>query len=53
MIRLWEFLRDGCWHHWRARSLSNLVNGNDPIPYGTRYTYQCDKCHRIKIQDVK
>lgn len=52
MIRLWEFLRDGCWHKWRARGLSNLVKGSDPTPYGTRYTYQCDKCHCIKKQDV-
>ena len=54
MIRLWEFLIHGCWHEWRARSMSQLVrsrSGKD-VPYGDRYTYQCDKCHRIKKQDV-
>jgi hypothetical protein len=53
MLRLWEFFIHGCWHKWRARSLGNLVNRGSDIPYGTRYTYQCDKCHRIKILDVK
>jgi hypothetical protein len=52
MIRLWEFLIHGCWHDWRARSMTELVRSGKEIPYGTRYTYQCEKCHRIKKQDV-
>lgn len=52
MIKLWEFLVHGCWHNWRARDMHNLVRTGNPVPYGTRYTYQCEKCHRIKKQDV-
>ena len=52
MIRLWEFLIHGCWHQWRARSAGDLVRKVGNIAYGTRYTYQCEKCHRIKKQDV-
>lgn len=52
MIRLWEFLVHGCWHDWRARSAGDLVRKVGNIAYGTRYTYQCEKCHRIKKQDV-
>ena len=52
MIKLWEFLLHGCWHHWRARDMHNLVRTGNPTPYGTRYVYQCEKCHRIKKQDV-
>lgn len=52
MIRLWELLVHGCWHHWRARDKHDLVRSGSAIPHGTRYVYQCDKCHRIKKQDV-
>lgn len=54
MIRLFEFLIDGCWHHWRAMEKVKLVSSStDQIGYGMRYTYQCSKCHCIKKQDVK
>lgn len=52
MIRLWEFLIHGCWHDWQARSARELVGGASGIAYGTRYTYQCEKCHRIKKIDI-
>ena len=51
MIRLWEFLIHGCWHDWRARGAGDLTN-KVGRPFGTRYIYQCEKCHRIKKQDV-
>jgi len=54
MIRLWEFLIHGCWHRWRAMEKTRLVkNEKDNIGYGMRYSYQCEKCHRVKILDVK
>ena len=52
MIKLWEFIIHGCWHNWRARDKRDLVRTGDHTPYGTRYTYQCEKCHRIKKLDV-
>ena len=54
MIRLFEFLVHGCWHRWRAMEKVRLVSGpKDEIGHGTRYVYQCEKCHRIKKLDVK
>ena len=53
MIRLWEFLIHGCWHDWRVRAKNDLVKPGKDKPYGDRYTYQCEKCHRIKKQDVE
>jgi hypothetical protein len=49
MIRLWEFLIHGCWHDWRTLGAGDLVRKIGDIAYGIRrYTYQCEKCHRIK-----
>lgn len=54
MIRLFEFLIHGCWHRWRAMEKIRLIrDAKDSIGYGTRFVYQCEKCHRIKKQDVK
>jgi hypothetical protein len=52
MIRLLEFLIHGCWHDWRIQSAGDLVRKDGLMACGTRYIYQCEKCHRIKKQDV-
>ena len=54
MIKLFEFLVHGCWHRWRAMQTIKLVRDErDEIGHGTRYVYQCEKCHRIKKLDIK
>jgi cytochrome c2 len=52
MVRLFEFLIHGCWHDWCVRSAGDLVAKVGRLAHGTRYIYQCEKCHRIKKQDV-
>ena len=55
MIKLFELLMHGCWHRWRAMKSIDLMDKeiSETVPIGTRYTYQCEKCHRIKKLDVK
>ena len=52
MIRLWEFLIHGCWHQWSERDARDLFSNGRGIVYGTRYTYLCEKCLRVKKKDV-
>ena len=52
MSKLWEFLIHGCWHDWRARTANQLVWPVTKTAKGMRYTYQCEKCQRIKKLDI-
>lgn len=42
MKKLFEFLVDGCWHHWETRSKNVLTRYDGAI--GTRYECTCSKC---------
>lgn len=50
MKKILEFIWHGCWHHWRPSHTVRLVDKD--VDIGTRYVYRCEKCHRIRVQDV-
>ena len=55
MIKLIEFLIYGCWHRWVPAKHDRLFdpkNNDGGRPIGYRFFYTCEKCGRMKKQDL-
>ena len=46
MIKLFEFLIDGCWHQWKDWSVVKATNNN--VVVGAVVFCRCTKCGRHK-----
>ena len=51
MIRLFEFLLHGCWHHW-GETAQYKVKDNDDTIIGFAMIQQCKKCGYAKRTDL-
>jgi len=48
MIRLLQFLFQGCWHKYDIIKKTRIMEKQtDTLPIYTRYTVRCEKCGRI------
>lgn len=49
MLRLIQFLIEGCWHKFEAKErISMYASSNSQMSCGSKYVYQCTKCFKIK-----
>jgi hypothetical protein len=46
MIKIWQFLWHGCWHHWKFIGKGALTLHGEVV--GDYLRYQCDKCQRME-----
>ena len=51
MIKLFEFLIHGCWHHWGETTQYKVVD-NDGTNIGFAMIQQCTKCGHAKRTDL-
>lgn len=53
MLRLINFLIDGCFHRWKTNDERNLICSKTFKMLGKRIYLQCEKCGCVKIKDLK